>query len=42
MRAARRADSCCPGPQLARYNDPTTLPMFRRNEVLIKLESLEL
>ena len=31
-----------PGFQLARYNDPFTLPFVRRNEVLIELEDIEL
>ena len=28
--------------RLARYNDPSTKPRFRRNEVLVKLEKFEL
>lgn len=41
LRAALLADGLRPaaGYALARYNDPFTLPFFRRNEVLIDLEA---
>lgn len=44
LRKLLLADGMSPvaGYKLARYNDPTTLPMFRRNEVLIKVEAVEL
>jgi len=44
LRSALAADGiqALPGYQLARYNDPGTLPMLRRNEVLIKLQDVQL
>eukprot|EP00873_Tetraselmis_striata_P023346 jgi/Tetstr1/443610/TSEL_031609.t1 len=43
LRKMLLADGLAPekGYKLARYNDPTTLPMFRRNEVLIKVGSVD-
>uniref|UniRef100_A0A061S647 Soul heme-binding protein n=1 Tax=Tetraselmis sp. GSL018 TaxID=582737 RepID=A0A061S647_9CHLO len=42
LRSALQRDGPLPGYQLARYNEPTTLPMLRRNEVLIKVASVQL
>jgi hypothetical protein len=43
LRAALLRDGLAPavGYRLARYNDPTVLPPFRRNEVLIDLPGFE-
>lgn len=44
LRAALLLDGLKPKPgyELARYNDPFTLPFLRRNEVLIELEDFQL
>ena len=44
LRGALLLDGLQPGEgyALARYNDPFTLPLFRRNEVLIALKEFEL
>lgn len=44
LRGALLVDGLKPesGYKLARYNDPFTLPPFRRNEVLIRLEEFEM
>ena len=44
LRAALLLDGLKPkeGYRLGRYNDPFTLPPFRRNEILILLEDFEL
>ena len=44
LRAAVLLDGCKPeeGYKLARYNDPFTLPGFRKNEVLIRLSDYQI
>mmetsp|Transcript_24759 Transcript_24759/g.29972 ORF Transcript_24759/g.29972 Transcript_24759/m.29972 type:complete len:425 (+) Transcript_24759:124-1398(+) len=44
LRAGLMADGvqCCEGYTLGQYNDPSTKPMFRRNEVLIELVDFKL